>query len=80
MYTPANVLRSKKFWYNIASWLKPKGVVHTVLPRVIYRNTPDYIFGYRIYTKIGLELLNKNEYMLRTHRKEHAIVMQKPRL
>lgn len=78
MFTPAPVLRSKTFWYNIASWLKPGGIVHTVLPRVIYKHTPDFIFGYRLYTTIGLEPMNKKTFMLRNHRNAPAVVMQKP--
>lgn len=77
MYTPANVLRSKQFWYNISGWLKPGGIVHTILPRTVYKLTPDYMFGFKIYRQIGLEPLKKGKYIVRKYRNDAAVIMQK---
>ena len=73
MFAPDWVLTSKQFWFNVYGWLKPGGIVQTVLPKNIYRNTRDYMVGFKIAQKTGMRLLNNRDYMT----VRHGIVLMK---
>lgn len=75
MYAPSDVLKSKQFWLNAAAWLKPGGIVHTIIPSMISDKKKDYLYGHAVAKKAGLKSLPKKRFM--TNRFP-AIILQKP--
>lgn len=75
MYLPSWVLKSKQLWYNVAAWLKPGGIVQTVLPLNLHRKHVDYLFGLRVMSYTGLEMLPKAPYMRK--RTEPGLVLRR---
>lgn len=69
-----SVLNSRVFWHNVSAWLKPGGMIHTVLPPVISNRKKDYLFGYKISKYTDLKIMPKSMYI---YKKCPAIVMQK---
>ncbi len=63
MYTPYYVLLSKQFWYNVNAWLKPGGIVHTVVPRKISKKYNDDLLAIVIQRMTGLRMADKEKYM-----------------
>lgn len=74
MFAPSEVLKSRQFWWNVMGWLKPGGIVQTIVPRQITRRQKDWMFGTRIAAKTGMRLLEKKEYMVN---RRSAIVLTK---
>lgn len=74
MYAHYSVLESMCFWHNIASWLKPGGMIYTIIPRFMYMYKNDYDWGLSISSKTRLLLMNKSKYV---NKKCQAIVMFK---
>ena len=69
-----SVLESKVFWHNVQGWLKTNGIVHTILPRVMYEKQEDHIHAHKITKYTGLKTMRKNKYM---YRKCQAIILKK---
>jgi hypothetical protein len=69
------VLESSAFWYNVSAWLKPNGIVHTIIPRIMYAFTSDTDYAKNITKHTDLRTLDKNKYM---YKRGPALVMQKP--
>ena len=75
MYAPTEVLTSKQFWHNTASWLKPGGIVHTIVPKLMYKKKRDYMYANSIATRTGLRVLPKQNFLIS---RKPAIILQKP--
>jgi len=73
-----SVMKSRIFWHNVSGWLKPGGVVHTVLPRVMYKRRHDYMYGHAISQYTDLCMVDKR-CALRMQKKKFcpALIMRK---
>jgi hypothetical protein len=68
------VLESCAFWYNVSAWLKPCGIVHTIIPRIMYSHTRDIDYAKEIEKHTDLRILDKRRYM---YKRGPALVLQK---
>lgn len=75
MYTPCDVLKSKQFWHNVSAWLKPGGIVQTILPRFIYRKYKERVFGSKISNWTRLSMVKKDGWFI--HPSQPGIVLMK---